>query len=79
MPVHQLNRLPCQCAFYVRYKIIEIQNVLRARFTEENTALFAVCQIVKKTLTGKAHILTGNNFPRHHPLGVADAFCNLRH
>lgn len=63
MPVHQLNRLPCQCAFYVRYKIIEIQNVLRARFTEENTALFAVCQIVKKTLTGKAHILTGNNFP----------------
>jgi hypothetical protein len=37
--------------------------VLRARLTEENTALFAVCQIVKKTLTGKAHILTGNNFP----------------
>ncbi|SAA76631.1 Uncharacterised protein [Enterobacter hormaechei] len=79
MPVHQLNRLACQRALYVRNKIIEIQNVLRAWLTEENTALFAVCQIVKKTLAGKAHILTGNYFPRHHPLGVADAFCNLSH
>lgn len=79
MPVHQLNRLACQRALYVRNKLIEIQNVLRARLTKVNSALFAVCQIVKKTLTGKAHKLTGNYFPGHDPLGVADAFCNLSH
>ena len=63
MPVHQFDWLPRQRSFYVRHKLIEIQNMLRTGLTEENSAFFAVCQIVKKTLAGKAHILTGNNLP----------------
>ncbi|CAM6440554.1 hypothetical protein HmCmsJML219_04235 [Escherichia coli] len=79
MPVHQLNGLACQCPFYMRHKFVEIQDVLRTGFTEINPPLFAVLQIIKKTLAGQADKFASNNFSCNNTFGVADPVSHFCH
>ncbi|STH72681.1 Uncharacterised protein [Escherichia coli] len=72
MPVHQLNGLTCQRPFYMGHKFVEIQDVLRTGFTEINPPLFAVLQIIKKTLAGQTDKFTSDNFSCNNTFGVAD-------
>ncbi len=79
MPVHQVDGLTGLRALNMGYKFVEIQDVLRPGFAEEDPTRLAVFQIVQKTLACQPDKLTGNNLPRHDALGVADTLCNLSH
>ncbi len=79
MPVHQVDRFSGQRTFNMRDELIKIQNVLRAGLAEIDTAPLAMFKIVQEALAGQPDKLTGNDFPRHDALGVADTVGNLSH
>lgn len=79
MPVHQLNRLSCQCSFNMRHEFIEIEDMLCAGLAEIDATFSTVLQIIKKSLAGKTDKFTGNNLPGNDAFGVTYAIRNFSH
>ncbi|VVZ82977.1 Uncharacterised protein [Escherichia coli] len=79
MPVHQLNRLACQCSFNMRHEFIEVEDVLCAGLAEIDTTFFTVLQIIKKTLAGETDKFTSDNFTGNDAFGVTYPIGNFSH